>query len=185
MAGYLIATIVGVTGGLALGRSRMLARIFDPLVGGFFAVPRIILYPVLLAAIGISFESKLWLSAISAVFPILLHTSAGVRAVNPVLVKVGRSLGCSLAQRIRLIYLPSATPAIMVGLRIGFSIALISTVFAELFAAAEGIGLRLQQAFSLQQYTQMFAIVLLISLVAFTGSLIFWAVELRLRRMFA
>lgn len=184
MGGYFIAIVVGVTGGLALGRSRLLASVLDPIVGGFFAVPRIILYPVLLAALGIGFESKLWLAAMSALFPILLNTTAGVRDTRPALEKLARSLGCSRAQRVRLVYLPSALPAIMVGLRIGFSIALISTIFAELFAAVDGIGLRLQQTYALQQYPAMYAIVVLITVVALTGSLLFWAAENRLREVF-
>lgn len=184
MGGYAIAIVAGIGGGLALGRSRTLSSVFDPIVGGFFAVPRIILYPVLLAALGIGFESKLWLAAVSAVFPILLNTTAGVRDTRPALDKLGRSLGCSRQQRIRLIYLPSALPAIMVGLRIGFSIAVISTIFAELFAAVDGIGLRLQQTYALQQYTMMYATVVLITVVALTGSLLFWAAENRLREVF-
>lgn len=185
MGGYVIAIAAGTACGLALGRSTALASVFDPIVGGFFAVPRIILYPVLLAALGIGFESKLWLAALSAVFPIMLNTTAGVRDVSPVLDKLGRSLGCTRSQRVRLIFLPAAAPAIMVGLRIGFSIALISTIFAELFAAVDGIGLRLQQAYALQQYASMYAIVVLITAVALVGSLLFWLAEKRMREAFA
>src|SRR5690606_38207189 len=112
---------------------RALGSVFDPIIGGFFAVPRIILYPVLLAAVGITFEAKMWLAAISALFPIMLNTTAGVRDVRPVLDKMARSLGCTTVQRLRLVHIPASVPAILVGMRIGFSIALISTIFAELF----------------------------------------------------
>jgi NitT/TauT family transport system permease protein len=181
LGGFVIATAAGLSLGVALGRSRFLGATFDPLITGLFAVPRIIIYPVLLAYFGVGISAKLWMAAISAVFPIVMNTTAGVRDVNPTLVKMGRSMSCGPLQLMRKIYLPAAAPTVMVGLRIGFSISFISVVIAELFASAEGLGHVVRRAYAFQQLPRMYAVVLLIALIAFAGNLVLWALERRIR----
>jgi NitT/TauT family transport system permease protein len=178
--GFLIAAVVGVALGILLGSSRRLAAVVEPLVTAAFAVPRIVLYPVLLAAFGVGLSAKLWMAVLSAVFPILLNTAAGVRDVDPTLVKLGRSVGCSGLSMARRIYAPAAAPAIMVGIRLGFSVAFISVIIAELFAAAEGLGLVIQQAYAFQDYATMFGVVLLVTAIAFGANLVLWILERRL-----
>jgi NitT/TauT family transport system permease protein len=179
--GFLIAAGVGLPLGVLLGRSRFLGSVFDPLIAGTFAVPRIIIYPVLLAYFGVGVSAKLWMAAISAFFPIVMNTTAGVRDVNPTLVKMGRSMSCSAWQLARKIYLPASAPTVAVGLRIGFSISFISVVIAELFASSDGLGRVMDRAYAFQQLPRMYAVVLLISLIALVGNLVLWTLERRLR----
>lgn len=181
MLGFIAAIAVGVPLGIALGASRTVGRIVDPLFTGLFAIPRVVLYPVLLTAVGVGFAAKWWMALLSALLPIAVNMSAGVRNTNPTLVKLGRSVGCGPVQILRFIYLPSATPAIMIGFRIGLSIAFISVIIAELFAATNGLGLVIQSAYGLQQYPRMFAAVLLVTLLAFAINLSLWSLERRLR----
>jgi NitT/TauT family transport system permease protein len=181
LGGFAIAVVVGLPLGIALGRSRFLGSVFDPLITGTFAIPRIIIYPVLLAYFGVGVSAKLWMAAISAFFPIVMNTTAGIREVSPTLVKMGRSMSCGPLQLARKIYLPAAAPTVAVGLRIGFSISFISVVIAELFASSEGLGRVVKRAYAFQQLPRMYAVVLLIALIAFAGNLILWALERRLR----
>jgi NitT/TauT family transport system permease protein len=181
LGGFAIATALGVPAGIALGRSRYLGRLFDPVVDGLFAVPRIILYPVLLAAFGVGVQAKLWMAVISAFFPIVMNTAAGMRDVSPTLEKLGRSMNASRLQLVRKIYLPAATPSVMVGLRIGFSISLIAVIIAELFATPKGLGRLIERAYAFQDLPEMFAVVLLICLIAFASNLGLWTLERRLR----
>lgn len=179
--GFLIATMIAVPAGVVLGRSPFLGAVFDPIISALFAVPRIILYPVLLAAVGVGLGAKVWMAVISAVFPIALNTIAGTRGVSPTLVKLGRSLASSRLQMATRIYLPAALPAVMVGIRIGLSISFVSVIISELFAAKNGLGLLVQQAYGLQQYPKMFAVVVLIALIAFCGNLVLWSLERRVQ----
>ncbi len=179
--GFAIAAALGLVVGVVLGRSRFLGAVFDPVITGLFAVPRIILYPVILVAVGVGLEAKVWLVVVSAFFPIALNTIAGVRNVSPTLIKLGRSLGCSRLQLARKVYLAAAAPTVMVGVRLGFSVAFISVTIAELFAAASGLGLLVQKAYGLQQYADMFAVVLLITSIALAGNVLLWVVERRVR----
>jgi NitT/TauT family transport system permease protein len=181
IGGFLIASGVGLPLGVLLGRSRFLGTVFDPLIAGLFSVPRIIIYPVLLAYFGVGLSAKLWMAAVSAFFPIVMNTTAGIREVSPTLVKMGRSMSCGPLQLARKVYLPAAAPTVMVGLRIGFSISFISVIIAELFAASEGLGRVVDRAYAFQKLPRMYAVVLLIALIAFAGNLILWALERRLR----
>lgn len=181
LGGFVIATVAGLPFGVAMGRVRYLGRLFDPVVDGLFAVPRIILYPVMLALFGVGVGAKLWMAVISAFFPIVMNTAAGMREVNPTLVKLGRSMSASRLQMVRKLYIPAATPSVMVGLRIGFSISFIAVIIAELFATPKGLGRILDQAYGLQQLPRMFAVVLLIVLIAFFVNLALWSLERRLR----
>jgi NitT/TauT family transport system permease protein len=181
LGGFVIAAAIGLPLGIALGRSRFLGSVLDPLIAGTFAIPRIILYPVLLAYFGVGVSAKLWMAAISAFFPIVMNTTAGIREVSPTLVKMGRSMSCGPLQLARKIYLPAAAPTVAVGLRIGFSISFISVIIAELFASAEGLGRVVKRAYAFQQLPRMYSVVLLIALIAFAGNLILWTLERRLR----
>jgi NitT/TauT family transport system permease protein len=178
--GFAAAVVLGLLVGVVLGRSRLAYRVFEPMLNGLFAVPRIILYPVLLAAFGVGLESKAWMVGISAIFPIALNTIAGVRDIEPTLIKLGRSLNCNRVQMATRIYAPAAAPAVMVGMRLGLSIAFVSAIIAELFAAEDGLGLSIQQYYGLQQYASMFAAVILIAAIALALNFAAWLVERRL-----
>jgi NitT/TauT family transport system permease protein len=181
IGGFLLAAGAGLPLGILLGRSRYLGSVFDPLIAGTFAIPRIIIYPVLLAYFGVGLSAKLWMAAISAFFPIVMNTTAGIREVNPTLVKMGRSMSCSRRQLALKVYLPASAPSVAVGLRVGFSISFISVIIAELFASSQGLGRVVDRAYAFQQLPRMYSVVLLISLIAFAGNLLLWTLERRLR----
>lgn len=181
VGGFLLAAVLGFGVGYALGRIRFLAMIFDPIVTALFVVPRIIFYPVLLALFGIGTTSKLWMGMLSGFFPIVLSTIAGIKAVDPVLVRLGRSLRCSRWQMATRIFLPAAAPTIMVGFRIGFGVSFISVIFAEFFAATQGLGYVTLNAYNQLQMPRMYAVVLVITGIAIIGNLILWSLERRIR----
>jgi NitT/TauT family transport system permease protein len=178
---FVISALGGVIIGLVLGCSRLLGAIFDPIVMAMFAVPRFVLYPVALAIWGVGPTSKIAMGVLSGLFPIALNTIAGLRAVNPSLDKLGRSLGCSRLRMIRSIYLPAALPSIMVGVRLGFSLCFMGVVLAELFAASKGLGLDLRNAYVAQRYEEMFGLALLVTAMAFVGNLVLGFLERRAR----
>jgi len=169
LLGFVVSTVAGVLIGIALGRSRFWNAVLDPIISGLFAMPRFILYPVLLAIYGVGLTSKTWMAILSAIFPIIINTTSGMRDVSPALVKLGRSLQCNRLQMMVHIYMPGALPVIMVGVRLGFSLSFLGVIFAELFAASAGLGLLVQNAYSLQRYSDMFAVVVVIGIVASAG----------------
>lgn len=182
--GFVVAAIIGMSAGIALGASRRLGTFFAPFLNAAFSMPKIVIYPIILSVFSVGQVSKVALAVLAAVFPITLSVMAAIRDVNPTLPRVGRSLRCSRWQLAWLFYLPPAVPAITVGVRIGLSTAFISVIIAELFAASAGAGLELLTAYSLREFDEMYAFVTLIILVAVLGNLALRGIELRARRQF-
>lgn len=180
--GFLVAAAVGFPLGYAIGRNKFLGAVFDPLVAGAFAIPRVIFFPILLQIFGVGIGAQAAMAALAAVFPIMVSTTAGVRAINPLLPKLARSLSLSPLQTVTKIYVPAMAPSLMVGIRIGFSIAFINVIIAEFFAARAGLGLLTLRSYGQLDLPSMYGIIVLLAMIALVGNLALWAVERRLSR---
>jgi NitT/TauT family transport system permease protein len=182
LGGFALALVTGAAAGYAIGRIRFLAQVFDPIVAGMFAVPRVILYPIFLTLFGVGTTSKLAMAAVSAFFPIVLSTAAAMRAVDPTLVRLGRSLGCTHWWMATRIYFPATAPTVLVGFRVGFSVAFISVIIAEFVATDIGLGLLAARAYGQLELPRMFAVVAVITVIAILCNLLMWSLERRIRR---
>jgi NitT/TauT family transport system permease protein len=178
--GFLIAAAIGFPLGYAIGRSKFLGAVFDPIVAGAFAIPRVVFFPILLQIFGVGVGAQAAMAALAAVFPIMVSTTAGVRAINALLPKLARSLSLSPLQTVTKIYIPAMAPSLMVGIRIGFSIAFINVIIAEFFAARAGLGLLALRAYGMLDLPTMYGIIVLLAAIALAGNLGLWAVERRL-----
>jgi ABC-type nitrate/sulfonate/bicarbonate transport system permease component len=112
-------------------------------------------------------------------WPILLNTAEGVRAVYSVLSDTARTYRISGAARLRHLILPAASPQIAAGLRQGLSVAIILMVISELFAASDGLGFAIVQAQRSFAIPEMWAGMLMLGLLGFLLSLLFRIVENR------
>jgi ABC-type nitrate/sulfonate/bicarbonate transport system permease component len=178
-AGYLLAAAGGIGVGVLIGRSRVLRGIAEPGLEFFRAIPPPVLVPVLMLFAGIGNQMKIIVIATGALWPILLNTVEGVRAVDPVLVDTARAYRISGMRRLRKLTLPAAGPQIFAGLRQAVSIAIILMVISEMFAANEGLG------FAIIQFQRSFAIpemwsgTILLGLIGFGLAWAFRVVERR------
>ncbi|QNP68083.1 ABC transporter permease [Streptomyces roseirectus] len=178
-AGYLLATAVGIALGLAVGTHRVLRDLLEPVLELLRAIPPPVLVPVIMLFAGIGDTMKIIVVASGCVWPILLNTVEGVRAVDAVLDDTCRSYGVTGASRLWHLVLPSASPQIVTGMRQALSIGIILMVISEMFAASNGLG------FTIVQFQRSFAIpemwsgVLLLGLLGFLLSLLFRFAENR------
>lgn len=153
-AGYALAVVIGIGVGALLGRVRTLHRALNPMVQFGRAIPATALIPVGITLLGIGDLPKILLIAFVSLFPILLNTIDGVRAVEPGLEDVARSFRLSRIQRVMAVQLPSSAPQIFTGMRIALGIAFIMMIVTEMVAATSGIGfvtLNAQQSFQIAQ----------------------------------
>ena len=111
----------------------------------FRAIPPPVLVPVLMLAVGIGDAMKIAVIISGCVWPILLNTIEGVRAIDEVLTDTCRTLPHHGLGRIRYLVLPRGDPQIMAGVRQALSIALILMVISEMFAAPRGLGYTIVQ----------------------------------------
>ncbi|OSP23603.1 nitrate ABC transporter permease, partial [Streptomyces sp. 13-12-16] len=138
-----------------------------------------VLVPVIMLFAGIGDTMKIVVIAGGCVWPVLLNTVEGVRAVDAVMSETARSYGVTGAARLKDVVLPSASPQIFAGLRQALSIGIILMVISEMFAASNGLG------FTVVQFQRSFAIpdmwtgILLLGLLGFVLSVLFQLVERR------
>lgn len=178
-AGWAVAAVVGVALGTAFGLSRSLAGYVDPLIQFARAVPPPVLVPLFLVILGTGSGMRVALIASGVVWPILLNTVEGVRAVDPIKLETGRAFGESAFGRLRKIVLPAASPSIFAGLRVSLSLALILMVVSEMVAASNGIGFGLVQAQRNFAILDIWASIVLLAFLGYVLNLALLAVETR------
>jgi NitT/TauT family transport system permease protein/taurine transport system permease protein len=139
-AAVLIAWTLGIAIGVTVGSSRVLAAATAPVLSSIFAVPLIILYPLLMAWLGIGPLSKIVFGAFSGFFPIVLNTIDGVRAIEPRYLALARSIGATRLQTYARVIFPLALPAMVSGLRVGTGLSVIGVLVTEMLASLGGIG---------------------------------------------
>ena len=143
------------------------------------AIPPPVLIPVIMLFAGIGDTMKVTVIASGCVWPILLNTVEGVRAVDPVMLETARTYGISGPSRLRHLVLRSASPQIFAGLRQALSIGIILMVISEMFAASNGIG------FTVVQFQRSFAVpdmwtgIIVLGLLGCLLSVVFQLVERR------
>ncbi|WP_184079917.1 ABC transporter permease [Nocardiopsis mwathae] len=177
LSGFALAAVVGVALGVALGLSPRARAVGEPVLEFFRAVPPPVLVPLLMLLVGVNTPMKLAVIVSGCVWPILLNTIEGVRAVDPVLADTCRCYGIRGRRWLTTLVLRSASPQIMAGLRQGLSIAIILMVISEMFASSSGLG------FSIVQFQRSFAIpemwsgIVLLGLIGFLLSVLFGVAE--------
>jgi ABC-type nitrate/sulfonate/bicarbonate transport system permease component len=137
---FFIASVLGITLGLLIGRYRLVDAATDWLVNALYATPLVAIIPLVILWFGLGNTAKTFIVTILALFPILINTTAGVRNVPKQLIDVGDAFAANERQIFTKIILPSALPYMMTGLRLGVGRAIIGMVVAEFFTAITGLG---------------------------------------------
>jgi len=145
--GLLIGAPLGIAAGVAMGIWRPLDRLLGPLLHGLRQVPMIGWLPLLGLWFGVGEGTELIVVSLSAFFPAMLNSHAGVVQVERRFLEVGRIYGFGLIQRIRLILLPAAMPLILTGVTQAIAFAWIATIATEILTGAgSGLGVTMQLA---------------------------------------
>ena len=156
-AGYLLACLFGVVIGLVAGWYRYLGYSINPWASFFLSVPIIAITPLIIIWVGLNLEAKIIIVALSAFFPVMLNTMAGVRDIDKRLIRLERSYCASDLQIFRTLALPSAIPYTLTGMRIGVCWAIVGVYVAETTnGSSQGIGYMMANAASTFQTAQFF-----------------------------
>lgn len=177
--GYGLALVLAITLGVLIGSSRTLRGLLEPVLEFFRAIPPPVLVPILMLIFGIDDTMKVIVIALGCMWPILLNTAEGVRAVDSVMSDTARTYQISGAARLRNLTLPAASPQIFAGARQGLSVAVILMVISELFAASNGLGFAIVQAQRSFAIPEMWGGILVLGLLGFLLSMLFRLVESR------
>lgn len=179
IGGWLIAAVVGIALGTALGRSRTGMDYVGPIFAFMRAIPPPTLIPVFIVLFGIYNSMKLATIVFGAVWPILLNTVDGVRSVDPVQTETARSFRTSRYRWITMVVLPAALPKIFAGLRLSLSIAVLLMVVSELVGRTSGLGYQLIFAQRQFDFTIMWAWIVLLGILGWGLNALLLVVERR------
>jgi NitT/TauT family transport system permease protein len=162
----LIGGLSGLAVGIALGGSKFLSRAYEAYLYYLGPCPKIIFFPVMIMWFGVGPGSKIAMGAISCFFPVVLNTAGGMREIDKVLIRVGRSFRASTWQMVTKIYLPAMRHPVINGVRLGLGVALIGTLLAETKLSNRGIGFLVIQAYSVFNMPQMYALLIILFVIA-------------------
>jgi sulfonate transport system permease protein len=176
-AGLALATAVGVGLGLVLGWMPVLNRVVDPMLQFFRAMPKVALVPLFIGALGIGALPKIYSIALGCVWPILLNTIDGVRAVDAAQLDTARAYRIPLGLRLYRVILPAAAPQIVAGIRVALSVGVVVMVVSEIYGSQQGVGYYVLNASRGFDVAQTWGGTLLVGLIGYLLSTAFVMVE--------
>lgn len=170
---FLISSVSGISVGYLISRSQYLVRVFEPLLAAIYSIPIILFLPLYVLLLGLGPPSKIAIGGTISFFPIVLSTIAGFGYVERIYVLAARSMGATDYQLFRFVLLPAALPVILSGLRMGFTVALLSILGSETLASLAGLGHRIVHLAELMDMARMFAyIVFAVAIAALLNTLV-------------
>jgi NitT/TauT family transport system permease protein len=178
----LIACGLGMMGGLLIGSWRACTEVLEPLLVNINTVPKVALYPVILLVCGLGIWAKVVFGVLHGIIPVMISSIGAVRNVNPIFVRCGRTMHLTRWQMLRRIWMPACIPEIFSGLRLGFSLTLLGTIFAEFFASQKGIGFLLMNAIDLRNVPTIMSLILILVVFAVLANSALLVMDRRLHR---
>jgi NitT/TauT family transport system permease protein len=152
----------GILAGALIGGVAHLRSLLLPIFSSLYAVPVVILYPIMTAWFGVGSESKIIFSGIYAFFPVMLTTAAGIRTIDPAFLLAARSMGATRAQLITRVIMPASLPTVFAALRLGGALTIIGVVVSEMLTSAAGIGYLVTLNRTILDSPRVFAAILMI-----------------------
>src|SRR5882724_8134177 len=184
LVGFALALAFAVPVGLMMGRSRLVAAFFNPLLMIIYPVPKAALMPLIMLWLGVGDASKTLVIFLGVSLPVIYHAYQGARAVEEKMLWSAAAMGLGPPARLLRIVFPAALPEIMVGIRTGLVLALITMVTSEMIARKQGVGDLLFNAMAMAEYNTVYATIVIIGLMGFVidalfeklrGRLVAWA----------
>ena len=179
--GYAIALVIGAPLGFLLGMSKLFQGSFDPIIQILRPVSPLALLPLGLVLFQKPEPAGIFTIAMCSMWPTVLNTALGVRAVPQDYLNVARVLKLSRLRTLLEIMLPAALPYMFTGFRLSLGIAWLVIVAAEMLTGAPGVGGFLWQEYNALIYEHIILCILTIGLVGFGLDRLMGVAEKRLR----
>ena len=181
LLGFAIGASVAVVVGVLLARSRLAERLLSPYLVAAQATPVLALAPLIVLWFGNGLASKLVITTLIVFFPVAIATMVGLRGVDPRLLEMARSFRATGWQTITRVEVPAALPAILGGMRVGATLAVIGAIVGEWAGGEKGLGVLINIArASLFDTPLMFAALATLALIGVSLYLVMVLVERRL-----
>jgi nitrate/nitrite transport system permease protein len=166
--GYSLSAIFGVALGILIGQSLFAYRALDPLFQVLRTVPPLAWLPISLAIFQQANPSAIFLIFITAIWPIILNTAAGVQNIPASYRNVARVLALRPLEYFTKIMLPATVPHMFTGLRIGVGMSWLAIVAAEMVQGGTGIGFFIWDSYNSSLLPDTIVALVWIGLIGFT-----------------
>lgn len=167
LAGFALAALAGIVLGMAIGWSRSIEKLIEPVLQILRPVPPVSWIPLAIIWFGIANKPAIFLVFLGSFFPVLLSTIHGVKTCDRNLLRAGAMSGGTPRLLLRHIVFPAALPSVFSGLRIAIGSAWMLTVTAEMVAVKSGVGYVLWDAYYFLRYDIVIAAMVSIGLLGF------------------
>jgi NitT/TauT family transport system permease protein len=180
IAGFTVATALAIPLGIGMGRSTVIHELFDSVMQLLRPIPPLAWVPLALAWFKIGLTSMVFIIGMGAFFPILLNTLDGVRGVKKTWIEAAEILGAGERQILSRVILPGAAPTIWTGMRVGFGIAWMCVVAAEMMPGTNsGIGYLIISSYNWGQVQVIIAGIIVIGIIGIVVDYLFKLVDQR------
>jgi NitT/TauT family transport system permease protein len=180
--GFAVSVVLGVLIGVPMGWYKGISRTFDPLLSGIYATPLIALLPLIIMLFGLGPLSKVIMTVLAAVFPILINTMTGIANTDHRLITMARAFGARDSTVLLKVSIPGSLPYIVAGMRVALGRALVYIVVAEQYGAAMGLGYLTSVAAQRFQMATMFVPIVIIACLGASLNGLLKAAEARLEK---
>lgn len=174
---FLLACVIGIPLGLAMGMSPIMRGIFDPPIEFYRPIPPLAYLPLMIIWFGIGETSKVLLIFLSVFAPVALGARSGVRSAAIEQIHAAYSFGASRWNVMRHVILPSAMPEILTAMRIGIGFGWTTLVAAEMVAATKGIGYMVLSASQFLQTATVINGIIIIAAIAYAFDMLMRYIE--------
>ncbi|MFC6016370.1 ABC transporter permease [Plantactinospora solaniradicis] len=167
LIGLTISAAIGIPVGLLMGASRIADLILSPYVWAMTSLPRVALIPLLILILGFGNSMQLTIIVLSAVFPIMVNCMAGVKTVEPSLLRAGETFGANRPEIYLKVILPYTLPFVIAGVNQGIARGLVGMLIGELLGGGgNGLGFLLDQAGEQFDAPMLYATLLLLAVIS-------------------
>ena len=178
--GFALGAIPAVLIGIIMGLVPLVRAAIQPIVGAVLPIPKVAILPIIMLLFGIGEESKWVIIAIGVFFQVLVATATGVANIDKIYFDVGRNFKAGQWATYRKIALPGALPTIFAGLRLGWGMALLLLVTAEMVSSDGGVGFLIWKAWQTLSVEEMYVGLVTIAAI---GIVSFWLFDFMERRL--
>ncbi len=181
---FVLASVIGVLLGAALGLVRPLAWFVEPTIHFFRAIPPVALVPIFVSLIGFGNETRILSITLAALFPVLISTMDGIRGTEPTLAMVSRVYRIGWFDRLVSVTLPAASPRILSGMQVSLITAFVVMIASEMLGSSTGLGaatLLAQQSFAI---ADMWVGILVLGVIGYATTAVFTLFRRRVLRWY-
>ncbi len=176
-AGFALGAFPGIALGILMGLIPWVRSACLPIVSAVYPLPKSAILPLIMLIFGIGEVSKWVFISIGVFFPVLINSMAGVLTIDQIYLDVGRNYGARGIAFFMTIALPGALPVIFAGIKLGFGLALVLVVIAEIVASRAGIGFLIWNAWQIFDVGKLYTGLTVIGLLGYLSSEAIDAIE--------